>query len=124
MHLVRGVQHGGFRIAPHACRAHFVNPEPNADLPVAGAYVLEAGGFEHLRGIVHHVLTHFAFVFLELHIEREHRQTPLVLARSIDRHAILVVREHLAEAADADVPRPRRRGLRLEVRADDVPLDE
>src|SRR5690606_18400152 len=86
--------------------------------------ILEAGGLEHLSRIVRHVPAHLAFVVLELGIENEQGQTPLVSASAIERDAILMVRQHLAETAEADVPRSSFGCACLEIGAERFLLEQ
>ena len=111
VHLVPLVEHRGLRVLAHARGAHLVDAQADAGLAVVRLHLAEARGFEHLGGIVRHVLAHLQLVLAQLRVEREQRQAPLVLARAVQRHAVGVIRQDLAEAAHADVPRARRRGL-------------
>src|SRR2546421_12999680 len=58
------IEDRGSRVASHAGRAHFVDPEPGLraepafSIGVVGAYVLVAGRLEHLGRRGGHVLAH------------------------------------------------------------------
>ena len=100
------VEHRRLGILPHARRAHLVNARAEGVCPVDGLHPFDAGRLEHLRGVVRHVHAHGLLVVANLTIEAEHGKAPLVALRRVEVHAVVVMRENLAEPREADLPWP------------------
>src|SRR5437870_4911606 len=72
------IEDRGSRVASHAGRAHFVDPEPGLrtepafSIGVVGAYVLAAGRLQHLGRRGGHVLAHRQLVLAPGAMDAEH----------------------------------------------------
>src|ERR1044072_3422857 len=104
MHLVPAVENGGFRIAAHTCGAHLVDGHTRIRTVVVGPDVFKTRCFQHFGGIVHHVLTHFHVLLLELRVELQYGLSPGVFHRGIERNDIIFIRQTFAEATQAHGP--------------------
>ena len=62
--------------------------------------VLRARRAQHLLGGVGHVLRHLDLVVAEPVVEAQDGDAPGVLHLGVERDAVLLARQHLAEAAD------------------------
>src|SRR5688572_25932376 len=82
--LVVGVERGGLRIASHARRPHLVDAEPGLRTETAGlvrvpaVHVANARRFQHLAGLLLHVLRHRHLVLRPLAADSQQRDAPLV----------------------------------------------
>src|SRR2546421_956517 len=78
------IEDRGSRVASHAGRAHFVDPEPGLraepafSIGVVGAYVLAAGRLRHLGRRGGHVLAHRQLVLAPGAMDAEHGDPELV----------------------------------------------
>src|SRR3989440_2084709 len=117
------IEDRGSRVASHAGRAHFVDPEPGLraepafSIGVVGAYVLAAGRLEHLGRRGGHVLAHRELVLAPGAMDAEHGDPELVgLFGQLD--VVVGTGQALTEPGHAHGPAARVVQLAFELHAE------
>ena len=108
------IGHRGSRVVAHPRRTNLVNRPAGRQRLALDLDVLGLRGHQHFLDRVRHVLRHLQLVVAEDVVELEHRNPPRVLHDRIERDAVLLARQDLAEPAEADERRIVLPHVRLE----------
>ncbi len=79
--------------------------------------ILRAHGFQHLLSIVHHIITHRIFIFLERGIRNDDWETPFIGFIGAERDAVIFVGKAFAKALHPDRPEAKGGEFLFEIRA-------
>ena len=124
MGLIPAVQHGLGRIVAHARRAHLVDACARRKAgPVLVGIVPRldidaAGRLQHRHRVVGTVPQDLAFVRTGTHVDVRRRNAEAVGLCRMQRHAIVLVRQHFAEQVQMDGPGTRLPQSLLQLGAD------
>src|SRR5690606_14830330 len=103
-HLVPFVQHRRTRVATHSGGAHLMDSHTGKVSPFVWFHIARTCRLQHLCHVVFHVEAHQALVFARRTVDLQHGQSPLVCSALVDRHFVVVVRQHLPEGGRSYFP--------------------
>src|SRR5690606_36263293 len=104
MYLVISVHHRRLGVTAHTCSTHFMDTQSYCIRVVVGSDVACPCFFQHLDGLVLHVLAHVQLVLSDLCIEGNGRQSPLVLFVVIQGHSVVLVRKDFPKGQHVHIP--------------------